>query len=324
MKIKAMALALPLASISLYALADYEGGIPVRIPGTNQICINTNEHKISLHLRRFLVGKDENWFSQDRQVGLLLETAISSENWETGETKKQAFPKLFKSDVSRYKRGIVSIPVEEKLFHNFDLKKGTTNYDSVEISFTILKKKKKANFGIALEKLDEISKSIPASIDPFSTSFKFFADYANSVVSESLTEQNNVDSSLSDAKLVLSFSSDEKCEQDEQKTGIIAVIKSNADRIENTIDIAKINKYCIEATYTPSFSIQYSNKNDDGTCPTNLSSFNELQNPYTLFVLNASKTNQKDGVAGAEINNEMIQGNKERCELLSIDLKDCY
>lgn len=49
--------------------AKYDGGVALRIGNESGTCINIEKHRISLHLRRFLLGKDASWFSADKEAG---------------------------------------------------------------------------------------------------------------------------------------------------------------------------------------------------------------------------------------------------------------
>lgn len=334
MRLTTIILTTALLSNHVYGRNDsYDGGVPIRIKVGDATCINSNKHSISLHLRRYLVGKDVGWFSSDSEAGILINTIIEGEINDDGTPISQNVPKLIKQNVSEYKKGIVSLPIETKIFHNFNLKNNERTFHSIDLSFKVLKKKKKDNFGIALDQLSTISKTIPANIDPFTPAFSYFADYANSVVEQSLNDSNNVDSSLTDANLAISFSYEDNCSGDDATTGAIAVIKNYShekrrDRDEireikrNTIDISKVNEYCFTATYRPTFAIHFKPKSTDA-CPTTFDdTFTELYNPYTLFILNA-RTIKGRGLASSSSNNKLIEGNKERCDLFDIADEDC-
>jgi hypothetical protein len=297
--------------------AKYDGGVAVRVNDKAGTCININKHKISLHLRRYLLDKDSGWFSEDKEAGLLLETAVNTEKKDGSSSDKISFPKMFKADVSEHKKGIVSLPFEQRIFHRFDLSKGDNLYPSIDLTFTVLKKKKKAKFGIALEQLDKVTKSIPGSIDPFTPAFKYFVEYSNSVVTESLDAKNNVDDALKDGQLVFSFSDTDTCLADDEKTGAVAVIKNwKGKESDGVIDISKIGEYCLKHISKPANSLHFTKKVNE-SC-NNATGFKELINPYSLYVLNA-KPITASTVARSPIENESYH----RCEAYGISEEDC-
>ncbi|MEM9617795.1 MAG: hypothetical protein AAF936_07515 [Pseudomonadota bacterium] len=305
---------------------NYDGAVAVRLQENSSTCINANKHKVSLHLRRYLVENKKGLFYKDSAHGLLLETTIDSNDLVTNEAKTISYPKLFNIGYGDLKldEGIVSLPVEQKIFHLFKLKSDDSLRSSVGLAFTYLKTKKKAPFGVVLEQLANVSKTIPASIDPFSASFKFFASYANGLVDQTLNSKNKIDKNVKSGQLVFSFSDDDTCTLDEERTGAIAVVSDYDSQGEDGIvDISRLSDYCLKAVLRPYFSVHYAEKQ----CALNPAEaeFREMNNPYTLYILNAGLAETEDGLAGDEEDErEALESEaRARCNAYGIDTASC-
>lgn len=304
------------AADPLHAATSRDGSIIVRIPdGFESHCINANTDTISLHLRRVIIQKDVGWFSEDKEVGLLLETTIYGMSNNTDQ--QRTFPRMFKSSVAEYDQGIVSLPIEQRLLHQFKLKRDKDIYNGIDLSFTVLKKKQKTNFGVALEQLVVITRQLPLPPNPYSQAFQFFSDYANRVVSESLNKDNNVDDQLKEGQFSLAFSVGGNCAGDFERTGTLAVVKaSEGSEDAGNIDINK--DYCWQAELKPVFELRFAKKPADGNC-TNAIGFRKVRNSYYGFFLNAVEVGRAGLLAIPSDRLESVA----RCSAHGISPEDC-
>lgn len=119
-------------------------------------CINSTTDRITMHLRRIIADKDVGFFTEDRIAAVVINTIISGVEAGT-KSKKVSFPRMYTVTVSPYSQGYVSLPVEEKLFSRFQLSGAGNSYDTAEIEFSLVIKKDKTNFGIALSALADIT-----------------------------------------------------------------------------------------------------------------------------------------------------------------------
>ena len=264
------------------------GGIIVRVPdGQGATCVAIPNHWVSLHLRRAIVSKDIGWFTQDREIGLLVSTVM--EGFEGSQLRKVTFPRMLQVNVKEFGKGRVSLPVEMKVFSSFQLMQGTTSFDSVDLKFAVLKKKSKAPFGAALSALADITKRLPAPMNPFSEGFKFFAEYASTAVESSINEQNNVSDQAAAANFALAFSSDSNCSGDEESTGTFAAVYGATGlESDGIVNISTEAAYCWNALLKPTFTLQFVGKPSDGDCTkVSTAAWITLRNPYFAFVLNA-------------------------------------
>ncbi|ABV38351.1 hypothetical protein Ssed_3747 [Shewanella sediminis HAW-EB3] len=269
-----------------YAAEAPDGAKIFRIEDdSSSTCIDLTNHKISLHLRKAMVEKDIGWFSQDKEVGLIINTTVEGET-ENG-TRKVKFPRMFKATVEEYNKGVVSIPIEIKLFHRFLLTNEDSIFDSMQIDFVTLKKHEKTKFGAGLAALAKLTESLPTPPNPFSDGFKYFVEFSNDVLENSLNEKNNVDETVKEGGISLAFSETNICGGDFEKTGTIAVVKGFRGKEKD--GVADINKeYCWKAKGRPSFELKFAPLSVAGSCKNiQEGSYNILRNPYYAFVLNA-------------------------------------
>lgn len=264
-----------------------DGQIIVRVDdGATSRCINLATDRITMHLRRLVTEKETSIFTEDKAAALIINTTLSGE--EGGTTpKKVSFPRMYLVTVDPYSSGYVSLPIEEKLFSRFSLTDSGNSYDTAEIEFTVIAKKDKSPLGIALSALADITRSLPAPLNPFSEGFKYFADYATKVVEGSLSGGNNVAQSFKEAKIALSFSSTGTCTGDQETTGTLAAVRgANGDETRGFVDINK--EYCWRAEVKPVFNLKFATP-EQGTPCKDLSAdrFKRMSNPYVAFYLNA-------------------------------------
>ncbi len=264
-----------------------DGKIIVRIDdGVSTRCINSSKDAITMHMRRLIANKQVGIFTEDKEAALLINTVLSGE--EQGQSpKKVNFPRMFTATVEPYGKGYVSLPIEEKIFSRFALTSESYTYDSAEIEFAVLAKKKKSPFGVALTALADISKNMPLPLNPFSDGFKYFSEYANKVLDASLTEQNNVSSQSKEGKIALSFSGADVCTGDQEKTGTLAVISGAAGlEADGYLDIKR--EYCWKAQITPVFILKFATKPTSGACTAvSDATYRQVNNPYMAFYLAA-------------------------------------
>lgn len=280
-----------------------DGKIIVRVEdGVSTRCINSNKDAITMHMRRLITNKKVGVFTEDKEAALVINTVLSGD--EQGETsRKVGFPRMVITTVETYGKGYVSVPVEEKIFQSFSLTRDSFMYDSAEVEFAVLAKKKKAPFGVALAALADVSKSMPMPINPFSEGFKYFSEYANKVVDGSLTEQNNVASQSKEGKIALSFATTDVCTGDQEQTGTLAVVTGATGlEKEGYLDIKK--EYCWKADLKPVFILKFATKPNDGKCSSvAATAYTQVNNPYMAFYLSAA---QKAIATSAALQAKMI------------------
>ncbi|HLD69558.1 MAG TPA: hypothetical protein VJA17_02230, partial [Candidatus Omnitrophota bacterium] len=183
------------------------------------------------------------------------------------------------------------LPIEEKLFSRFPLTNEGNLYDTVEVEFTIIAKRDKNPFGVALSVLADISKNLPTPMNPFSEGFKYFSDYANKVVEGSLSKENNVAQSSKEGKITLAFSATATCGADQEKTGTLAVVRGTKGKeSDGFVNIKK--DYCWRAEFKPVFTLKFANPQKETECHALLDEkFQRVNNPYIAFYLNADPKN---------------------------------
>jgi len=265
-----------------------DGQIIIRVDdSTVSRCINSATDRITMHLRKFVVEKNAGLFTEDKTAGIIVKTTISGSDDATQKTI--VFPRMYTTKLSEYSPGYILLPLEEKLFSRFPLTSEEITYDTAEIEFTILMKKDKTSFGAALSALADISKNMPTPINPFSTGFKYFSDYANKAVEASLNEANNVKDTVGGGKIILSFSPTDTCTGGQETTGTIAIISSTEGKEdEGFVDIK--SDYCWRADFRPEFSLKFAKTTNDIPCkdlPTK--NFKKVNNPHMAFYLNAER-----------------------------------
>ncbi|WDF91714.1 hypothetical protein [Aeromonas hydrophila] len=263
-----------------------DGETIVRIDdGTSTRCINSSSDRITMNLRRLVVKKDVGFFSEDKTAGVFINTIISG-NDSSGDSRKVGFPRVYTVTVIQYASGIVSLPVEEKLFSRFYLSNNGNTYDTAELEFSVVSKKDKTPLGIALVALEDISRNLPVPINPFSEGFKYFTQYANKVVNESLNSANNVSEMSKEGKIVMNFSSTGICTGDQEQTGTIAVVKGDHGKeSDGYVDINKT--YCWAAELKPIFNLKYAVPNGKKCNEISSDSFKKIANQYVAFYLSA-------------------------------------
>lgn len=264
-----------------------DGKIIVRVDdGTTSRCINSSADRITMHMRRFIINKDAGVFEEDKAAGLVINTVISGE--EGGVTPRRvSFPRMYTANIESYTKGYTSIPIEEKLFSRFPLTNSGNSYDTAEIEFTILAKRDRTPFGVALSALADISKSLPAPINPFSEGFKYFTEYANKVVAGSLSAANNISQQSNEGKVTLSFSSTDTCTGDQEHTGTLAIVSGVDDKpSDGFVDIKR--DYCWRAVLKPVFNLYFAPKTSGSTCTSVTdAAYKRVNNPYIAFYINA-------------------------------------
>jgi len=303
-------------SVSSGATTKDQGAVIVRVPeGTSPVCINANTHKISFILRRVIVNKDVGVFKEDKEVGLKLDVQMSGNSGE--EQKTQKFPRMFKTSIEEYGKGAVSLPIEKILLNNYKLKSDDILTTQIETEFSILKKKKKAPFAVALEQLSKVTASLPIPPNPYVTAFNHFATYADEVVSKSITEENNVSEELKGGNIAFAFSEDGTCSGTLETTGTIAVIR-NASGTEEEGIINTSGDYCYTAQFTPVFELRFASMPGDHDC-TKATNYKKVRNPYLGFILNASTVGPKSFGGGSAADIDA----RNRCAIHGLEPEFC-
>ncbi|MGB3941554.1 MAG: hypothetical protein WBK96_08705 [Candidatus Manganitrophaceae bacterium] len=193
--------------------------------------------------------------------------------------------------VESYAKGVVSVPLEIRLFHRFSLSTDNkSTYDGIKIDFVVLKKVEKTAFGAGLTALADATKSFPMPNDPFSQSFKFAASFSTNVLEKSIKEKNSIPDSVKEGTISLAFS-DGICRGDLEKTGTIAVIKG-FDGKESDGSVVIEKDYCWRSLNRPSFELKFADIPKSGLCKdVKENEFRVVRNPYFLLVLIAQLNN---------------------------------
>lgn len=301
---------------SLAATTKDQGAVIVRVPdGTSPVCINANTHKISFILRKVIVTKDVGFFKEDKEVGLKLDVQMAGNTDDDQKTQK--FPRMFKTSIEEFDKGSVTLPIEKIIFHGYKLKSDNTITTQIETEFSILKKKKKAPFSIALEQLSKTTSSLPIPPNPYVTAFNHFATYADEVVSKSITEENNVSEELKGGNIAFAFSEDGNCSGTLEKTGTLAVVKAaNGTEDDGIINTSK--EYCYAAQFTPTFELKFADVPADLDC-NKATNFKKIKNPYLGFILNASTVGTKSFGGGSAADKDA----QNRCKIHGLNMESC-
>jgi hypothetical protein len=263
-----------------------KGALIIRVEdGTQPRCINRTADTIYVTLRRLITVKHSGIFTKDKSAGVVIETTVSGKLSDEG-TKKLTFPLMKEVSVEDYAKGHgVSIPIEYPVAQGFDLRSGKTQYVGLQFDFSVIAKKKKNPWGIALEALASFSKNVGIPAFPFAEGFKWFVDYANSAVDKSLEEQNKSNNLLKMGAVNMNFSPDGKgpspgkCNGDFQTTGTVAVVQAVSKLEEGYIDTNRPGDYDFKADLTPAFVLKFCKKDADGNC----TNFVDVQNDYIAF-----------------------------------------
>ncbi|MCI0419555.1 MAG: hypothetical protein L0312_10085, partial [Acidobacteria bacterium] len=261
--------------------------IVVRISdGASSRCVNLATDRVWLLLRRLVTNKEKGWFTDDRSVGVLVNTTL--EGYTGSKTEKRVFPRMVESRIEDYESGNgVSIPIEFGILNSFLLRNGPDTYSSAEFDFAIVRKKKRTTWGHVLDALVSVTKKLPLPASPFTDGFGYFAEYANSAVERSIREESNAQNVIPQARIAQVFSLNGQCIQgdDFARTGTLAVIQAAAgSEDQGYVDIARHDRYNFKADAQPVFSLRFCIKNQNGQCPGN---YRLVQNDYAAFFLNA-------------------------------------
>jgi len=266
--------------------AESTGAVVVRIPdGSTSRCVNAATDQIWLTMRRVILKKQASLFTEDKYAGVIVGTTVSG---NTGtKTEKITFPRMIEADIQSYAAGHgVSIPVEFGLIEGLKLRDGSVAYSNVDFDFTVIKGKKKNGWGQALNALVGITKKLPIPSNLFTEGFRYFAEYANSVVDASMQDRES--DKLKQGVVHLSFSPNGQCtSRSFESTGTVAVIFATpGSEAEGVVDIGKINnnEYCWSAELQPAFTVKYGKRVAVGTCLP----VTAVRNDYYGFFLNAT------------------------------------
>lgn len=313
-------------SLILYPSLGYpihmDGAVPIRLVdgvGGGE-CIDASKDAVSLHLRRLIVQRSTNFFSADSQLAVVLETRLQGSDPVEHETTTVTFPRVFRTSVSAYAAGLVSLPVEMRIVTRYPLSLPSMDTAGIDLDFAVIRKKGRGTFGLAIEHLAGLSENLVPPANPYGKAFGFFADYAKSVVDASIADKNVVDGELKEGRLTLTFSDDDQCVGDEERTGTIAVVQaSEGAASDGFVNIATPDAYCWRSKFQPAFAIEVAPK-PEGGCAVS-SGHKSLANPHFMFVLNASREVRNEGYAAGVTRLE--EDAQARCRLHHIALDQC-
>jgi hypothetical protein len=301
---------------------EMDGGLTIRLAdgaGGGE-CINASKDAVSLHLRRMIVSKREGFFSEDTQIAVVLETRLQGRDASENETTIVQYPRAFRTNVSNYGKGLVSVPAEIRILTRYPLSQPGIDTLGIDLDFELIRKKGKGSFGVAIEHLADVSQGLVPPANPYGKAFGYFANYAMGLVDASIADKNVVDSSVKEGRLALTLSGDDICTGDEERTGTIVVIKAfQGGEPGEAVDIAKPDAYCWKAKYQPNFSVEFAAM-PPGGCQL-ATTYKSLVNPHYMFILNASRENR--GEAFVEGAKRLDTDAEARCRWHGIPLAMC-
>ena len=280
-----LALKLLVAVILAGRELSYADAVLVRASdGTTPRCISVANDTIYLKMTRLIVKKESGWLTKDNAIDFLLDTKITG---RSGPADQQVdFPSMIEVPVAGYSAGEHGVAVEEPIFTRFDLTKGSDAFNSAEVSFKVLRKKEKKPFGAGLAALLEVTKNMTIPSSVFSPAFKYFSDYASSVVNKSLTEDPNIAATDDTGKLAFTFSPDGSCTGTFEFAGTKAIIITN-----NGDDYKRYQSgRCYTVSHDPTFNLLYSDKqSDDDNCSKSPGRhFHPVEDAYIAFALDVA------------------------------------
>jgi hypothetical protein len=318
-----------LAVVTLLILApavgfaiEMDGAATIRlIDGTGSgECIDSSKDAVSLHLRRLIIKRNAGFFTADSQIAVVLETRLQALSAVERETTIVTYPRVFRTSVNDYAGGLVSLPVEVRILTRFPLSQASMDTAGIDLDFSAVRKKGNGTFGLAIEHLARLSESLVPPANPYGKAFGYFADYAKGVVDASIADKNIIDGELKEGRLALTFSDNQSCEGDEERTGTIAVVQAHEGTIPNgVVSIATPEAYCWRSRFEPIFSVEVASK-PSGGCEL-VSQFRSLQNPHYMFVLNASRQSRTEAFSSGS--KRLDDDAHQRCRAHKIPLAEC-
>ena len=295
------------------------GAVIVRVDeGSPSHCVNRSTDTIYLTVRRLVTVKHAGLFTEDKAAGIVIDTTISGKLSDQ-ETKSVTFPLMKEVNVEDYSKGHgISVPIEYPLARGFDLKTNSAQYIGLELDFAVIPKKKRNHWGNALDALANLSKHVSLPSFPFSEGFKWFAEYANNAVDQSLKQE---DSLVKMGAITMNFSSDGKgpapgqCFGDFEATGTKAVIQASDETGDGVVDINVIDAYQFNVVLTPAFVLKVCKKDGSKPC----SNFVDVKNDYIGFYLNAVPESGSLVQASSKFRKEAVA----RCAANGVAEDDC-
>lgn len=262
------------------------GGVVVRVaedPG--QRCIDVRNDRISAVVRRFTTPRTKSWLREDTAVALVVGTAL--EGRTGGSAERVSFQRTYVTSVRSFENvdGIVSIPIEPRLFTGFPLTQNQNTYEVAEIDFRVTNITRPTTLTLVVESLAELTDSLPLPTNPFTDGFKYFANYSNDLIRRATEE--NPDDTAGAGQFTLQFAIDGQCTGDLETTGTKVIVYGGAG--DGMVDITRINDYCFVADLTPAFVLRHAVRATDGSCPE--TGYSVMRNAHIAVYLNAVPRN---------------------------------
>lgn len=315
-----------LTVIPICCFGQQQGAIPIRIPDSpTPRCINYNTDQVWLTLYRVVTTKKNGWFTSQNQAEIVINVQVKT---QPQSDKPLAFPLSNKVNIQNYGTGQISVPVEYTLVSGLALKAGTTAspvyYTGFGVDTTLVNLSGKHGLGTALDALDQIvgSKKLPIPDNPISQAAGYLLDFANTAITNSITNQNAEDR-YTTASLALNFDPDGTCAgpsadgQGFETTGTKAILMADGVQGPGYVPIDQTGSYCWTADTQPSFVLKATPK--AGATPCSDASYSSKYLPVTNnYVAYFLQKRQVSGHLGASNAARDKQESKKLCDALGL------
>ena len=158
----------------------------------------------------------------------------------------------------------------------------------VGLGLTLVRKKKSSPWANGLAALVRVTRTLPLPSDLFLDGFKFFGDYSDQVVKQTVAQEGDDAKAVPDSEIELRFSPNGQCGSGEfDSSGTVAVVLAqDGDEKDGIIDINRTDDYCLDFKIIPAFEILFAKKDPTGSCPAK-TKYKRISNDYYGFYLNA-------------------------------------
>ncbi|WP_288410691.1 hypothetical protein [uncultured Herbaspirillum sp.] len=263
-----------------------EGSIIVRLNdgAGNGRCIDSTD-KLTVNLRRMIFSKKSKYFGfvEDQEIGVTLTTTVSGATGDDG--RSASFAKIVKAPVSQFRKGQISVPIEQNLLSKFSLKNGENTFTVIDLSVGVVRTQGKSVSAKVLLGAVNATKDLALPINPFTTAYGVATTYVNNIFSP-LVDQAASEGEAATHKITMTINS-ANCANDDERTGTKAIIDAVEDEsLPGSVNISKANNYCFKAELSPAFELKFAPRPADGNCNA-ANNFVEVENSYIAFYVNA-------------------------------------
>jgi hypothetical protein len=269
-------------------LSAQSGGVAIRIDDrVASRCINGQKDRVWVVVRRVILEKTGNLFTEDSSVALIVRATFRT---DPAPAKQLRFPAIAEATLKDYSIGQVSIPIEYGVVEGMDLKQQHITYAGFTLDLTVVNKRGKTGWGKALEALAEVANKLPLPPSPATEAGTYLLDFADKAIGNEVAAQDPQDAPRS-ASLVLEFDPSGQCATSNfERTGTIAVLQATGTKGSRYIDIDKTNEYCWDAEPRPSFVLKAASRRGKESCDTrrkDATGWYQVSNDYVAFVISA-------------------------------------